>query len=171
MQTLQNIKYISEDDIMDNNKYSEACRLIDAGKATGMHAKVIAPSVAKVLKLFAESEPEFAEAIIAKGEKGFDECLKAIVTNVGGSISDIEAYRRAVNFYFPGAGVRFVMKIDLCASANGEKDILPGGLGFESMSTPENPESSSSQSALQSAGTPDNGTAKSIELDLDSLFD
>lgn len=153
---------------MDNNKYAEACRLIDAGKATGMHAKVIAPSVAKVLKLFAESEPEFSEAIIAKGEKGFDECLKAIVNNVGGSISDIEAYRRAVSFYFPGAGVRFVMKIDLCASANGEKDILPGGLGFESMSNaPENPESSESQSA----GTPDNGTAKSIELDLDSLFD
>ena len=32
---------------------------------------------------------------------------------VGGSISDLEAYRRAVSFYFDGAKVKFQMVIEL----------------------------------------------------------
>ena len=40
--------------------------------------------------------------------------MKAVAKGVGGSISDLEAYRRAVRFYFPGSDVVFQMKIALC---------------------------------------------------------
>lgn len=158
------------------NTYEQACKLLVSEKAKTNHEKAVAPSVERALKLFAQSEPEFAEAIIAKGKNGFTQCLQEVVKDAGSSLSDIEVYRRAVNFYFPGAGVRFIMRIDLCASANGEKDILAGGLGFETML---NGPDSSDKPELQPAGTPagkaDASDAsevrKPIELDLDSLFD
>ena len=43
-----------------------------------------------------------------------------MVKGVGNAISDLEVYRKAVQFYFEGADIRFEMKIDLCASVNGE---------------------------------------------------
>ena len=40
----------------------------------------------------------------------------------------VAAYRRAVSFYFPGAGIQFSMKIDLCDSV---KDVPhPDGPGI-----------------------------------------
>ena len=33
---------------------------------------------------------------------------------MGASISDLDAYRKAVQFYFKGAEIRMVMEIDLC---------------------------------------------------------
>lgn len=45
--------------------------------------------------------------------------MKAVANGVGSSISDLEAYRKAVRFYFSGAEVRFRMEIDLCPQAHG----------------------------------------------------
>lgn len=42
--------------------------------------------------------------------------MKAVAKNCGSSISDLEAFRRAVRFYFPGADVQFHMTVNLCAS-------------------------------------------------------
>jgi len=81
------------------------------------HAKVVAEELIKALLNFATQEPEFAQAI-AQSDKSFAECCNAVVKDVKNHISDIEAYRRAVQFYFPGADIRFEMKIDLCASVN-----------------------------------------------------
>ena len=47
----------------------------------------------------------------------FEGCVAAVVKGCGSSISDIEVYRRAVGYYFPGATVRFKMEIDLVGSA------------------------------------------------------
>ena len=58
--------------------------------------------------------------------------MKAVAKGVGNSLSDIEAYRRAVQFYFPGATVQMQMTIDLIGSAAGEakpgKEEKPGGI-------------------------------------------
>ena len=43
--------------------------------------------------------------------------MAAVAKGVGGSISDLEAYRRAVRFYFKGADVHFHMELDLCPAA------------------------------------------------------
>ena len=39
---------------------------------------------------------------------------------VGNSISDLDAYKKAVQFYFPGAEVRMQLTIDLIGQAAGE---------------------------------------------------
>lgn len=66
---------------------------------------------------FCRQEPEFAQAI-AQSDKTFSDCMKAVAKSAGSSISDLEAYKKAVNFYFPGARVNFKMTIDLIGDAN-----------------------------------------------------
>ena len=79
------------------------------------YAKAVLPSVKEALLSFCEQEQEFAQAIIESG-KSLSECCTKITEGVSGSISDIELYRRAVQFYFDGADISFTMQINLCAS-------------------------------------------------------
>ena len=39
---------------------------------------------------------------------------KTLERAAGNSISDLDAYRKAVQFYFPGAEIRMTMEIDVC---------------------------------------------------------
>ena len=72
-------------------------------------AKVMAPSVVKALVGFCEQDAILTEKV-AHG-RSFEECMAAVAKNVGSSLSDLEAYRRAVKFYDPEADVRFAMNI------------------------------------------------------------
>lgn len=81
-------------------------------KVTGNKEAAIASSVAEALTSFCEQEPEFEQAILQSG-KSFQDCLSEVVKGVGSCLSDIEAYRRAVKFYFSTATVSFRMTIDL----------------------------------------------------------
>ena len=56
----------------------------------------------------------------------FTDCMKAVAKNCGHGISDLEAYRRAVRFYFPGAEIRVQMTIDLIGDAAGEPEQTMG---------------------------------------------
>lgn len=82
------------------------------------HGEAVHKEVASALKDFAEQDAEFAQAIV-QNDKTLSDCCEEIMKGAGSSMSDIEVYRRAVRFYFPGAGVNFSMTIDLCASADG----------------------------------------------------
>lgn len=82
----------------------------ERAKVNGQKEKAIAGAVLDALIEFCEQNEEFARAI-EQTDKTFPECLTEICKGVGSSISDIEAYRRAVEFYFPGAIVDMVMTI------------------------------------------------------------
>ena len=69
-------------------------------------------AVCEALMNFCEQDEEFAQAVV-QGES-FDKCMEAVAKGVGSSISDLEAYRKAVQFYFRGAEVHFKMEIDVC---------------------------------------------------------
>ena len=152
-----------------NENYATAIRLIDEGvkqkKPASQVAGVIRQPVADALKQFVR-DPEFADAVIAKGENGFSDCLTEIVKGVRASLSDIETYRRAANFFFPGCGVSFRMEIDLTAAANGRKEILPGG---KTVGEVEALPDADSQPTGKSADTPTE--PRKISIDLDDLFD
>jgi hypothetical protein len=94
----------------------------------GQKEKVVSDFVSNTLCEFCKQEIEFAEAIV-QTSKTLSDCCKEIMKSTGGSISDLETYRRAVNFYFPGAGIDFVMKINLCAA--GEVDHVEKGKTLE----------------------------------------
>lgn len=77
--------------------------------------KVMAPAVLETLKTFCLQDQEFAQAVTQGGS--FSSCMKAVADGVGTSISDLDAYKRAVQFYFPGAQIRMQMTIDLIGDA------------------------------------------------------
>lgn len=86
------------------------------GKVSGSKEEAMAGSVRDALTDFCRQDAEFAQAVAQGGS--FADCMKAVAQGVGGSISDLEAYRKAVRFYFSGAEVRFRMEIDLCPQAH-----------------------------------------------------
>lgn len=85
---------------------------IDA--VNGTKEAAMKKAVMDALLEFSEQDEEFARAIVEGGS--FKDCMAAVAKGVAGSISDLEAYKRAVAFYFPGAGINVTMKIDLCDS-------------------------------------------------------
>ena len=78
---------------------------------TGQKEKIMAGPVAEQLKDFCRQEEEFAQAVCQGGT--FADCMNAVAKGVGNSISDLDAYKRAVEFYFPGAKVHMHLTIDL----------------------------------------------------------
>ena len=85
------------------------------GKNLNLYSKVMAEPVKRQLMDFCKQEPEFAEAVVQGGS--FADCMAAVTKNVGSAISDIDAYERAVRFYFPGSRIRFQLTVDLVGDA------------------------------------------------------
>lgn len=92
------------------------------GRITGQKQQAISSAVAEALTSFCEQEPEFEQAIEQSG-KTFQECLDEVVKDCGSCLSDIEAYRKAVKFYFTTATVSFHMTIDLSGGNGADKPI------------------------------------------------
>lgn len=85
------------------------------------YANIMKQGVHDALSEFCRQDAEFAQAVAQGGT--FTDCMKAVAKNCGSGISDLEAYRRAAQFYFPGAGIKFKMEIYLCeADKLGKKD-------------------------------------------------
>lgn len=80
------------------------------------YGNAVKASVLEALEDFIGQDEEFAQAIVEKNGS-FEGCIAAVVKGCGSCISDIEVYRRAVGYYFPGATVSFKMEIDLIGSA------------------------------------------------------
>jgi hypothetical protein len=98
---------------------------LDAGRAKRMdwYGEAMKGSVHDALLEFCRQDEEFAQAVAQGGS--FADCMKAVSKCVkGNAIRDAEAWGAAVKFYFPGAGIRVEMRIDLCASVRTE-DTAP----------------------------------------------
>ena len=78
-------------------------------KKTSQHITVMKKPVHDALVDFCKQDGEFAQAV-CQGES-FAACMEAVAKNAGSALSDLEAYRRAVQFYFPGAEIRMQMTI------------------------------------------------------------
>lgn len=99
-------------------------KLDEAGKGLGSVEKAIKGAVKNQLVSFCRQDDEFAQAVVQGGS--FADCLKYVASGVkGNAISDLDAYQRAVEFFFPGAKIRCEMTIDLVGDA-AKKD---GGAG------------------------------------------
>ena len=97
----------------------------DVKNKFGRYEKVLAEPVLDALESFVGQDEEFARAVYQNSQT-FGDCLKAVAKDIAGAISDLDVYKRAVQFYFPGAEIEFCMKLhvnpyDLPASANGDK--------------------------------------------------
>ena len=84
-------------------------------------------AVCEALDGFCRQDAEFAQAVVQGGS--FPDCMKAVAKNCGSAISDLETFRRAVRFYFPGADVTFHMRVDLCAGVEAGPAARAPGTG------------------------------------------
>lgn len=90
------------------------------------YASAMKSAVLRALKDFVKQDAEFAQAVVQGGS--FEDCMKAVAKGCGSSISDLDAYKRAVQFYFPGATIRMTMTIDLIGAAAGKEEDKPKGV-------------------------------------------
>lgn len=102
--------------------------------------QIMHKAVRDALCEFCRQNAEFARAI-CQTDKHLDGCLKAVAKGCGNGISDLDAFTRAVQFYFSGATISFKMLIDV-------------GDGVLNESEPEKPE-----------------PKKPLEIALDNLMD
>ena len=82
---------------------------------SGQKEKAMAGAVLATLKDFCVQNEDFAQAVEQGGT--FADCMKAVAKGVGNSISDLDAYKKAVQFYFQGAKVQMQLSIDLIGDA------------------------------------------------------
>lgn len=82
--------------------------------------QVMVGAVYDALISFCKQDKEFAQAI-AQSDKTLSDCLAFIAKGCGNALSDIAAYTKAVQFYFPGAKIRYTMTIDLIGAAASDK--------------------------------------------------
>ena len=76
------------------------------------YGAIMHSAVLEALCEFCRQNAEFARAI-CETDKHFDGCLKAVAKGCGNGISDLDAFTRAVDFYFSGATISFKMLIDV----------------------------------------------------------
>lgn len=96
-----------------SNWYEQAKERLnrECKEVKGQKERAMGSAVRDALLEFCRQNEEFAQAVVQGGT--FQDCMAAVAKGVGGSISDLEAYRRAVSFYFDGAKVKFQMVIQL----------------------------------------------------------
>lgn len=75
----------------------------EVGEVKGQKEKVMSSVVMRALIDFCRQSPDFAKAVV-EGES-FVDCMSAVAKGVGNSISDFDAYKKAVRFYFPKAEI------------------------------------------------------------------
>lgn len=100
-----------------NNWAEQAVKKLDGEQkgVSGQKEKAMLSAVCAQLKSFCRQDTEFAQAVVQGGTLG--ECLKKVAAGVGNSISDLDAYKKAVQFYFPGAEVYMELTVDLIGKA------------------------------------------------------
>lgn len=102
---ISNTKYTSKSDVCQVDK------LCEMPQGLSKKGNAVADAVIRALSDFCRQNAEFRQAVEQGGE--LKDCIESTVKGVGSSVSDLEVYRRAVQFFFPGAEIRMTMTLDL----------------------------------------------------------
>lgn len=85
---------------------------------------VMHTAVCGALSEFCRQNAEFAQAI-CQSNKHFSDCMRAVAKGISNAISDLDAYTRAVQFYFSTATISFKMLIDVGDGVLNETPAAP----------------------------------------------
>ena len=86
--------------------------------------QVVYKDLAKTLTQFCEEE-WFAEAVL-KSNKTLSDCCQTILSDVRTGISDVETYKRAVEFYVPGSTVK--CQLSVCRNWDNAREPAAGNV-------------------------------------------
>lgn len=86
--------------------------------------KAVKDAVVSALSDFCKQNNEFAQAV-EQSDKSITDCIEFTVAKAGNAISDLDVYKKAVEFYFPGATVKCQLTVDLGDGGfSNEKSVL-----------------------------------------------
>ena len=127
---------------------AKAAEKIEGGVSSvkDRYGKVVARPVADALISFCRQQEEFAQAVV-QSDKGFADCIAHVVKGIGQSLSDIDAYRKAVGFWFPGAVVDMVLTLRMSGYEEAVPEVVPDVLPDVLPDVPEKREVSKKQTA------------------------
>lgn len=130
-----------------NNWAEQAIKKLEVEQkgVSGQKERAMLSAVAAQLKSFCRQDEEFAQAVVQGGTLG--ECLKKVAAGIGSSISDLDAYKKAVQFYFPGAEVHMELNIDLIDKA-AEKKPKPAPVAAQPVPAADQPEQEEEKSNI-----------------------
>lgn len=94
-------------------------------KGLSRQADALMKPICDMLISFCRQDKRFADAVFEKKET-LSDCVKAVAHGVTYMISDVDAYKKAVQFYFPAADVDFKCVIVLPAEKSG---VVTRGIG------------------------------------------
>ena len=97
----------------------------------GQKETAMANAVLDMLHEFCIQSSVFAKAVAEGGS--FADCMSAVAKGVGNSISDIDAYKKAVRFYLPGADIVVRMDIQMAAQSQKEEPIQSMSFSLEDL--------------------------------------
>lgn len=111
-----------------NGWYEQAREKLERGvkEVKGQKEGAMKEAVQGALLDFCRQNGEFAQAVVQGGS--FPECMAAVAKGVGNSISDLEAYKKAVTFYFPGAELSMQLLIRLEPTEEAQAPVRDGGI-------------------------------------------
>ena len=84
----------------------------------GQKEGAMADAVLDMVHEFCIQSAVFAKAVAEGGS--FADCMTAVAKGVGNHISDVDAYKKAVKFYLPGADI--VVRMDIQTAAQPMKE-------------------------------------------------
>lgn len=87
-------------------------------------AGAMAKAIEAMLESFCEQDERFAEKVLSS-DKTLTDCVKSVLSGTQYVLSDVEAYRKAVAFYFPGADVDFRCLIVIPEEKKQPAKVLP----------------------------------------------
>ena len=96
---------------------TEAAAITANNTAEQRAAQVMKNAVKEQIIAFCTQSSDFASAVMSS-DKNFADCMKAVSKTPGNGISDIEAYKRAAQYYFPESDIEFSMKIKTSNKSN-----------------------------------------------------
>ena len=91
-------------------------------KSLGQKETAVSSYVHNVISDACDQSEQFAEVIYAY-KRTLSDCLKDIMKGVGNSISDIDVYRKAIQFYFPNSEINCTTTISFTGDAPGDEEI------------------------------------------------
>lgn len=97
----------------------------------GQKETVMANAVLDMVHEFCIQSSEFAKAVAEGGS--FADCMTVVAKGVGNSISDIDAYKKAVRFYLPGADIVVRMEIQTALQPQTEASVRPMILNLDDL--------------------------------------
>lgn len=97
----------------------------------GQKESAMANAVLDMVHEFCIQSPVFAKAVAEGGS--FADCMAAVAKGVGNHISDIDAYKKAVRFYLPGADIAVKMDIQTVAQPQREEPAQSMSFSLEDL--------------------------------------